>query len=77
MGNISLETETPVEGEHISLTVYTEEHISAGCGQGYVYGETHITGEHISTLHRFVIRRMQLTNESMNSYYDHSTAYMS
>ena len=40
--HISLETEIPVEGEHISPTVYTEEHISAGRGQGYVCGETHI-----------------------------------
>ena len=49
--HISLETEIPVEGEHISPTVHTEEHISAGRGQGYVFGETHITGEHISALH--------------------------
>ena len=39
--HISLETEIPFEGEHISLTVYTEEHISEGRGQGYVCGETH------------------------------------
>ena len=49
--HISVETEIPVEGEQISRTVYTEEHISAGRGQGYVCGETHITGEHISALH--------------------------
>ena len=48
--HISLETEVPVEGEHISPTVHTEEHISAGRGKGYVCGETHITGEHMSAL---------------------------
>ena len=48
--HISLETEIPVEGEHIP-TVHTEEHISAGRGQGYVFGETHITGEHITGEH--------------------------
>ena len=52
--HISLETESPVEGEHISPTMYTEEHISVGRGQGYVCGETHIpvTREHISALYR-------------------------
>ena len=44
----------PVEGEHISRTVYTDEHISAGRGHGYVYWETHITVKHISALHRGV-----------------------
>ena len=45
MGNISLETEIPVEGEHISRTVYTEEHICRAW-PGMCAGK-HITGEHI------------------------------
>ena len=36
--HVSLETEIPVEGEHISPIVHTEEHISAGRGQGCVRG---------------------------------------
>ena len=45
--HISLETKIPVEGEHISPTVYTEERISVGRGQGYVCGETRNRGTHI------------------------------
>ena len=60
--HISPETEVPFEGEHISPTEHTEEHISAGRGQGYVCGETHITGEHISAEHISALHRIFQNN---------------
>ena len=46
--HISLETEIPVEGEHISPTVYSVEHIDIRrAWPGIVCGETHNRGTHI------------------------------
>ena len=44
-------------GTHIPDRVYGEKHISAGRGQGYVCGETHITGKHITGEHISALQR--------------------